>query len=137
MREIKYKAYWHDSKLMTTVDTIEFLNDGTRVSDGCMHTGLVGKDCELIEYTGLKDKNGVEIYDGYIVKMRERTINGSIFTHIFQVYQHESGLWRMEGTCTSGGIKLPKTSMGLYSNLSRVEIIGSRFGNPDLLGGSS
>ena len=49
MREIKFKAYWHESKLMTSVDTIEFLKDGTRVSDGCMHTGWLGKDCELLQ----------------------------------------------------------------------------------------
>ena len=48
-------------------------------------------------FTGLKDKNGTEIYDGDYIRYSMRTINGSIYTHVCRVFQHESGTWRIEG----------------------------------------
>ena len=131
MREIKYKACWHESKLMTNVDTIEFLNDGTRVSDGCMHTGWLGKDCELLQYTGLKDKNGVEIYEGDIVQAFSQGVKGN-----FEVK------WRQEGS--PGWVLFPawqssqmwhlhaiETEKGQYQD--SVTVIGNRYENPELL----
>jgi uncharacterized phage protein (TIGR01671 family) len=68
MREIKYRAFWYEDKVITAVDTIEFLQGGIRVLDGCWHIGWAGKDCELLQFTGLRDKNKKEIYESYIVK---------------------------------------------------------------------
>lgn len=78
MREIKFRVFWHKDKITTSVDTIEFLHGGIRVSDGCYHIGWQGKDCELREFTGLHDKNGREIYEGDILRFtheREDFIN--------------------------------------------------------------
>ena len=124
MREIKYKAYWHDSKLMTLVDTIEFLKGGTRVSDGCMHTGWVGKGCELVEYTGLKDKNGVEIYEGDIV---ETVYNGEVFAGVV-VYD----LSEVDFKVTDGKEKYGRNFQYLAGN-DENEVIGNIYENPELL----
>lgn len=143
MREVKYRAWVKEYNCFLPVFDIDFHSKIVGVWDcgeedcGLCDEYLFFHEVEIVEYTGLKDKNGVEIFDGAIVRFSERTINGAIFTHICQVYQHKSGFWQMEGTCTVGGVKLPKTNMGLYSNLSRVEVIGNRFENPDLLGGAS
>ena len=117
MREIKYKAYWHESKLMTTVDTIEFFKGGTRVSDGCVHTGWLGKDCELLQYTGLKDKNGIEIYKGYIVKC-----GGRVGVVIFG-----RGMFEGEGF----GIDEKECLWNLV--VDECEVVGNSFENPELL----
>lgn len=119
MREIKYKAYWHDSKLMTLVDTIEFLNGGTRVSDGCMHTGWAGEDCELVEYAGEKTEDGREIFEGQIVKC---------FTNSISTVEFKSGCF---GLVTDGYFYPFCDIMG------HCEILGNIFENPDLLGGIS
>lgn len=138
MREIKFQAFVKPISIfanrqvgfMIDVSEIDFDERYVVDDDGGVY---YFDEIELVQYTGLKDKNGVEIYEGDIVQMLERTINGAEFIHICQVFQHESGLWRMEGTCASSGIKLPKTNMGLHSNQKRVEVIGNIYENPELL----
>ena len=119
MREIKYKACWHESKLMTNVDTIEFLNDGTRVSDGCMHTGWLGKDCELLQYTGRKDKDGVEVYDGDVITAYFDAINGKYLITYTVKFDEFHSLYPFE-------------DFARYEGPMHFTVIGNRYENPEL-----
>lgn len=60
----KFRAWWIQDEVMTHIDTLEFLQGGIRVSDGCWHEKFLGDEVILMQSTGLKDKNGVEIYEG-------------------------------------------------------------------------
>ena len=64
MREIKFRAWDKKHSRMTPIIALGLLSKEA-VGDSC--TLKFNKDCELLQYTGLKDKDGKEIYDGDIV----------------------------------------------------------------------
>jgi len=63
MRETKFRAWHKDEKAML------FIGDdyGTRTGLDCCSYLNEGQPVILMQYTGLKDKNGVEIYEGDVL----------------------------------------------------------------------
>ena len=74
---------------------------------------------ELMQYTGLKDKNGVEIYEGDIV--REYT-GFSDEGGDYPVEYHANGFW-LEGRDNEFG----------FGDESDMEVIGNIYENPELV----
>jgi uncharacterized phage protein (TIGR01671 family) len=71
MREIKFRAWDKDLKVIRTVVNMEWINgvvESLVVRDGKqVPIRLNVSEIILIQFTGLKDKNGKEIYEGDIV----------------------------------------------------------------------
>lgn len=68
MRDIKFRAWHKQAKEMLFVGD---KNGTTHPLDCCAYavSPNQGKYIELMQYTGLKDKNGKEIFEGDVVKV--------------------------------------------------------------------
>lgn len=113
MREIKFRAYFECSGLMESFDFNDVYDDA--FSDGEIGsdygTVYLKPDVKVMQYTGLKDKNGVEIYEGDVLRQ---------FTQHLVVMYHDAAFW-------AGGYQLRERWH------SELEVIGNIYDNPELL----
>jgi len=122
VREIKFRAW--DGKEMSNpfnpfVDLLVMFNSTFKtypVGEGQNHTTPTDKRLKWIQYTGLKDKNGKEIYEGYILKLGDYVVS----------VHFKSGAFRISQCIGAYGDSL-------YGWNFTYEIIGNIYENPDLL----
>ena len=123
MREIKFRAFDSVSKSMI----IDFckLDDGRFLGYDCTNNYVgVGSD-QIMQYTGLKDSKGVEIYEGDFLKLQE-DYRGKGEIPCYVIF--ENSQWMMQGTMHYSH----KDFIGNYS-LDKMEVIGNIYENPNLL----
>jgi len=114
MRDIKFRA-WNieDSEMFVNVHR---QYDWNILQAESFYELINDKNIILMQYTGLKDKNGKEIYEGDIVKNEHGHINFIVYSD-FSMRFHTNGYY-------GGGVKF-------YNQIN--EIIGNIYENKELL----
>lgn len=111
-RIIKFRVWCKSSKEMTDHDKIRILPEEKKLSQVFLDDSVI-----WMQYTGLKDKNGKEIYDGDIVKCDDIVTNLTWLDGGFQMITSEN-----QGK-----------SPAIQDRLKRFEIIGNIYENPELI----
>ena len=119
----KFRAYdggslsrmYQPDEVMVGGDNIWIIDEDSVAGDW-----IVNNDLHLMQSTGLKDKNGQEIFEGDILGTKDGLLNGII------EYRTDLGMWT--------------NSLLRYNNFERLcsiasdrEIIGNIYENPEIL----
>lgn len=130
MESISFRAWDKEEKKMHKVKTIEFSRRGARIihlaevqSNGKGDHKRWHSSVKLIQSTGLKDKNGTEIYEGDIVKYNS-VPNPFLSDKYFEIIQARSGEWRIDNYIEGHELA--------FCN-HQVEVVGNIFENKELL----
>ena len=110
MKEIKFRAWDKENKKFNYFDLTDLWHD---MADG-------NCDDETMQYTGLKDKNGKEIYEGDIVKIDNDTIQ-------------EISYWTERKYMKNIKQKI-REFIGIYQAFikqRKVEVVGNIYENPE------
>ena len=121
MNNLKFRAWDKTAKKMSKVTAIDFSTKPFRVFYKAYgNENYFNKDAILMQSTGLKDKNGKEIFEGDIVR--------GVFSENHEiVWRKEHGCWVIQ---TAGTIGL--TELAKYNKM--FEVIGNIYEDKELLG---
>lgn len=134
-REIKFRIWDKTSNRMLYQDDFERVELDTKnkmvslVRSETIESSYVldyedGIEAEIMQYTGLKDKNGKKVYEDDIIQYSHKAV-GMILRKVRMKY----GMWGIEGIVK--GTQIP------FANIleSEYEVIGNIHENPELLEG--
>jgi len=121
-REIKFRAW--DGKRMAYADLFDllenssedyFVGNKTRKGYDNPRPSLHMSECDIMQYTGLKDKNGVEIYEGDVMRRQNGDYDLVLFDKGSFCVRHKNG------------------DIDLIAYHNHFEVIGNIYENKELL----
>ena len=139
-REIKFRAWNKKEKYMEPVDDLQMFSN--QLSIGMLSKDyFLGKDdVELMQYTGLHDENGKEIYEGDIIESSYDVFTGNFDTKVGRgTVEFIDGAFYIKPFEIEGkkikDIDNEEWFLIYTVNIDTLKVIGNIYDNPELLGG--
>ena len=133
-REIKFRAWDKEQEILHPVQDLQFGNNGKThvflaLGEDICSEGFAPEKFDLMQFTGLLDKNGKEIFVGDVIKIKcnEDIIIGDVFynqSRCCYMINHPAGY--------NGSFGLHTLTIEICDEFN---IIGNLYQNPELLGG--
>jgi len=114
-REIKFRGYVAGKMIYN----INISNRGYMIND---ENDI--EDSIVMQFTGLHDRNGVEIYEGDVIGIHK--VSGGVCRVGYCVLEKGKYVNKYKGTSFTDEI-------GIYGYLQKIEVIGNIHQNPELL----
>lgn len=119
MRNLKFR---HFDKRLNDFLIFELNNGRVHIINSDIESfDIDRKDSPQEQFTGLTDKNNIDIYEGDIIKHNDRSIKACVVSLVH-------GCWMAVGNDGDRYFKI-------YWHLSQVEVIGNIHQHPELLEG--
>jgi len=118
----RFRAWDKEFKEMVQVDALVF--DEQIIKATYKNGNVVKEDLKnyvLMQSTGLRDKNGKEIFEGDVVKMAKNVYSEPTY---YEVVRHRGGAYRLESK---------QYGCELWLRYADCEIAGNIWVNPELL----
>lgn len=122
----KFRAWHNELGRMMLVKTMFFFAnelEELELNDSIMNDNIpvYPDEIKLMQSTGLKDKNGKEIFEGDIVKMAKDVYSNPTY---YEIVRHRGGAYRLESN---------QHGCELWLRHTNCEVIGNIYENPELL----
>jgi len=140
MRKIKFRAWDKDDNIMFYPDKLwHNINLGLKVDTGYnfKNGNIIKVDYEkviLMQYTGLHDKNGVDIYEGDIVRLTTKgtsvyDMSDELALQNIRIIAYDDNECRFNWARSKSGTCFCKNN----AEKDCFEVIGNKWENPELL----
>lgn len=115
-----FRAWDKENKKMIDVDILNWNNGEVDFIGDAITWMCKSNDCVLMQSTGLRDKDGKEIFEGDIVKMAKNVYSELTY---YEVIRHRGGAYRLESK---------RYGCELWLRHTDCEIAGNIWENPEL-----
>lgn len=116
----RFRAWLKEDKEMVDVEEIYFYKGEFDFIGDAITWMCKSNDCVLMQSTGLRDKDGKEIFEGDIVKMAKNVYSELTY---YEVIRHRGGAYRLESK---------RYGCELWLRHTDCEIAGNIWENPEL-----